>query len=150
MIELSTSRIGTTGRSKWLAVVVAAVVAIGGAGYLVNSLGGSTGATATPAAGHVFGVVVGEGGPPPVSGAHNQIPVSNPRIVVTGRTASGQPFNRGFQADATGHFRLQLPAGRYRLTVPVSADASPALQPHTLVTVRPGHPAAARIVIQMN
>ena len=75
-------------------------------------------------------------------------------IVVIGRTSRGQSLHRRFRANSRDHFHLQLPPGRYRLIVPgVYNTATTTLpltsQPHATITIPPGHPAHARIVIAM-
>jgi hypothetical protein len=102
--------------------------------------------TTKPAA-TVTGSVVFEGGlaVEPQSGIHPVLRYA--RLVIVGVTTAGARITRHARADVAGHFSLNLPPGRYTVTALAFGPATRPLstQPHTRVTVTPGHPVAIRI-----
>jgi hypothetical protein len=100
----------------------------------------------TRAAATVTGAVVIDGGFVP-EGRSDFHPARSVRLVIVGVTAAGARITRHLRTDVAGHFSLNLEPGGYTVTALAFGPATRPLstQPHTRVTVTPGHPVAIRI-----
>jgi hypothetical protein len=119
-------------RSVLLGVVLAGVLAgcsLGGGSGQSGSTGGSLGALqegSGKATVIVSGLVVVEGGPPPLSGQSPSgvRPVKYAAIRITGRSAVGGRVVRKLTCDEHGRFRIDLPPGRYAVVAKVFRSAT--------------------------
>jgi hypothetical protein len=94
------------------------------------------------------GVVVIEGGPPPVFGSPpvGARPYPHVPVLVTGTTAAGVHVVRRLVADGHGRFALKLRPGKYIVAANWARHAPLAVKPQTTVTIMPGLPVRTRVV----
>ncbi len=108
----------------WRSVLLGVVLAGGLAGCSLGGGSGDSGAAGkTP--GTISGLVVVEGGPPPLPG---QSPsgvrrVKNAPIRITGETAAGARMVANLTSDGRGRFRIDLPTGRYTIIARIFRSA---------------------------
>jgi hypothetical protein len=128
------------GRRLVVAVVVLALLAV-----VAWSEWNSTSIAPTTNVPAVSGVVVQEGGPPPLPGQSDIRPLRSMPLVVTGTTAAGTGFWRHVSTDSHGRFALKVPPGIYTITAEIHSPNPTGFLPHAKVTVIRGHPVHVRI-----
>lgn len=136
-------------RPAWLRRVALAAVLLlcGVVAYAWSASGPSHSAQAPPGVGYsVTGIVVTEGGPPPVTpGGSDVRPDANATLIVIGVRANGMHLRRTDTTDRHGRFALRLPPGRYIVSAVEFGQLPLSRQPRATVRVVSGKPVHIRL-----